>query len=135
MGLKAHISLLAQAIVVWGLFWLAGWPDYFQQYATLTMGVACTLLATAFGVYAVMFLAPRRRGRRMPIAIWFSFYYTVPFIILDTLYCGIYLGLGWDYLRSHWYLTVFYVSIWLQFPPTAWVLDRIQPAPAGAAAA
>jgi len=126
--------MLGQAIVVWVLFWLAGLPDYFQQYATVTMAVACTLLATAFGIYAAWFLARQRRDRRMTLAVWFSFYYTLPFFILDTLYCGVYLGLGGDYLRSHWYLTVFYASIWLQFPPTAWVLDRLEATAAGARA-
>lgn len=134
MGVKGHLGLLAQAIVVWLLFWLAGWPDYYQQYDTVPLAVACTLLSALFGVYAVAVLARRRRGRRMPMANWFAFYYTVPFFMLDALYCGVYLGLGWDYLRSHWYLTVFYVSIWLQFPPTAWVLDRLDAPPAGARA-
>ncbi len=134
MDARRHFTLLGQAMLVWLLFWLAGLPHYFQQYSVVTMGVLCTLLATAFGIYAAWFLARRRRGRRMRAACWFAFYYSLPFFVLDALYCGLYLGLGWDFLRSHWYLTVFYFSIWIQFPLTAWALDRVEAVPAAARA-
>ncbi len=60
----------------------------------------------------------------MSRAIWISFYYTVPFALLDTLYCGLYLGGGASYLYKFWYLTVFYFTPWLTFPPTALLLRR-----------
>jgi hypothetical protein len=129
MRARQHALLLMQAIAVWAAFWLAGRPDYFQQYATVPMAVACTLLSALFGLFALFLLARVRSGRRMNRALWLSFYYSVPLFVLDWLYCGVYLGLGLDFLRSHWYLTVFYVSIWLQFPPTAWLLDRLATAP------
>ncbi|MEZ5728490.1 MAG: hypothetical protein R3E48_11080 [Burkholderiaceae bacterium] len=52
-------------------------------------------------------------------------YYTLPFAILDTLYCGLYLGHGYSYLWKFWYLTVFYVSPWLTLLPTAALLRGI----------
>lgn len=122
-----HARLLVQAVVVWALFWLGGWPDYYQQYSTLALAVGCTLLSALFGVVAVAVLARVRRERRMQRALWAAFYFTLPFALLDWLYCGVYLDLGASFLRSHWYLSVFYVSIWLQFPPTAWALDRFMP--------
>jgi hypothetical protein len=124
MSWSQHARLLVQAVIVWALFWLAGWPDYFQQYDTVLMAVGCTLLSALFGIAAVIVLARVRRERRMRRALWTSFYFTVPFALLDWLYCGVYLGLGASFLHSHWYLSVFYVSVWLQFPPTAWALDR-----------
>lgn len=61
---------------------------------------------------------------RMPKALWLSFYYSVPLAVYEITYCAVYLGLGAGYLVSHWYLTVFYVSIWTTFVPTAYLLSR-----------
>ena len=53
-------------------------------------------------------------------------YYTLPFALLDTLYCGIYLGHGAHYLTQYWYLSVFYVTPWLTFMPTEYLLRNAQ---------
>lgn len=122
MSRRAHLRLLAQGVGGWFAFWLAGLPDYYQQYGTVPMAVACVLLSVAFSLAAVALLrggAPETRMRR---ALWLSFYFTVPFAALDALYCGWYLGHGVDFLGRYWYLTVFYVTPWLTFPPTAALL-------------
>ena len=122
MTLKNHINLLGQASAIWLVFWLIGLPDYYQQYPSVLLGVACTILSVVFSLFAVFMLVRCRDEFRMSRAFWLSFYYTVPFAIYDTLYCAVYLGLGAGYLVSHWYLTVFYFSIWLTFIPTAVLL-------------
>ena len=127
MSPKKHIALLLQASAVWLAFWLAGLPDYFQQYSTLFMGVICTFLSVAFSFYAVFVLTRCRKEIRLSRAFWLSFYYTIPFAIYDTLYCGWYRGLGAGFLASHWYLTVFYFSIWLTFIPIAWLFNSAGP--------
>lgn len=124
MPLRHHVILLIQAIVVWALFWLAGWPDYFQQYSPVFLGVGSVLLSVGFSLIAVAVLLPRTPERRRQRAFWIALYFTVPFAILDTLYCGVYLGHGVGYLYSYWYLSVFYLTPWLTFPPTAWLLNR-----------
>jgi hypothetical protein len=121
---RKHLALFLQATVAWCAFWLIGLPDYYQQYSDRILGVLCTLLSVAFCLFALMLLLPRRPQRRMPLAVWLSFYYSVPFAIYDWLYCGIYLGHGTGYLATYWYLSVFYVSVWLTFVPTAWLLNR-----------
>jgi hypothetical protein len=127
-----HLLLLSQAVAVWIAFWVAGLPRYFQQYSPQLMGVGCTLLSVAISLAALWVLLRVRPERRRMWAGWLSFYYTVPFALLDTLYCGMYLGHGPSYLVSYWYLTVFYVTPWLTFVPTARLLDAasrpIQPA-------
>ena len=127
MSPRKHLVLFVQASAVWLAFWVAGLPDYFQQYSTLIMGVVCTLLSVVFSLYAVFMLARCREEFRFSRAFWLSFYYTIPFAIYDALYCGWYLGLGAGFLASHWYLTVFYFSIWLTFIPTAWLLKVAVP--------
>lgn len=116
--------MFVQATLVWVAFWLAGLPDYYRQYSDRTLGVLCTLLSVAFCLYALALLLPRRPESRMPIAFWMSFYYSVPLAIYDGLYCGVHLGHGAQDLWTYWYLSVFYVSLWLTFVPIAWLLNR-----------
>ena len=125
MNTQKHFVLLMQSSSMWLLFWLVGLPDYYQQYSPVVMGVLCTLLSVALSLFAVFMLMRCRSDIRMSRAFWLSFYYTVPFAVYDALYCGWYLGLGTDFLVSHWYLTVFYFSLWLTFIPTAFLLDKI----------
>jgi hypothetical protein len=126
MTLGRHFALLLQVVAVWGVFWLLGWPSYYQQYSTVALGVACTLLSVLISFAALWLLAATRPARRSARAFWLSLYYTLPFAVLDTLYCGVYLGEGAAYLVKYWYLTVFYLTPWLTFPPTAWVLNRLE---------
>jgi len=124
-----HLSLLTQGVVVWGAFWVAGLPDYYQQYSQAALGVGCTLLSVAISLAALYVLSRGRPETRLSRAFWISFYYTLPFAVLDALYCGLYLGHGVSYLYIYWYLTVFYISPWLTFIPTAMLLRRFSRAP------
>jgi hypothetical protein len=124
MTLRNHARLLAQAIAAWLAFWIVGLPDYYQQYSTVTMGVACVLLSVAISLAAIALLRPCRPECRMRRAFWLSFYFTLPFAALDALYCGWYLDVGAAFLTSYWYLWVFYLSPWLTFMPTAALLGN-----------
>lgn len=119
---RKHLTLLLQAIGVWFAFWVAGLPDYYQQYSQLAVAIGCILLSVAISLFAVTVLSRGRPEHRMSRALWISFYYTLPFAVLDTLYCGVYLGHGAGYLAKYWYLTIFYLTPWLTFPPTAYLL-------------
>ena len=123
MSRTKHLSFLIQAVVAWALFWLIGLPNYYQQYSTLLMGVACTVLSVIISLGAVWVLVRCRAEIRTSRAFWISVYFTLPFAVLDTLYCAVYLGHGASYLVSYWYLTVFYITPWLTFLPTAWLLN------------
>ena len=116
--------MLGQAVAVWAAFWVAGLPSYYQQYSSVVLGAGCTVLSALIGLFALFVLAGGRNETRRSRAIRYSLYYTVPFALLDTLYCGIYLQHGWGYLHRFWYLTVFYFTPWLTFLPTAAILDR-----------
>lgn len=122
MSPRKHIRILAPALVVWLGFWVLGLPSYYQQYSTLTMAVAMILLSVATSLAALFLLRRVREEARMSRAFWLSFYYTVPFAALDALYCGWYLGHGVDFLHQYWYLTIFYLTPWLTFMPTAALL-------------
>jgi hypothetical protein len=118
MSARKHLILLLQAVGVWGAFWVAGLPAYYQQYEMLTMAIACILLSVLISLAAVFVLRQGRESTRMTRALWLSVYYTVPFLLLDALYCGWYLGHGWQFVSKYWYLSIFYVTPWLTFMPT-----------------
>ncbi|HEV2611518.1 MAG TPA: hypothetical protein VGU61_14710 [Noviherbaspirillum sp.] len=124
MHTRKHLGLLLQGTVVWGAFWLAGLPAYYQQYSTVVLAVGSILLSVAISLAAVLILRGGKDENRMPRAFWLSFYYTVPFVTLDALYCGWYLGHGARFFSMYWYLTIFYVTPWLTFMPTAALLNR-----------
>ncbi len=124
MSLRKHFSLLLQAISAWLAFWIIGLPSYYQQYSTVTMAVAGVLLSVAISLAAILVLRNGREEARKTRAFWLSVYYTLPFAALDALYCGWYLGHGVEFFSKYWYLTVFYVTPWLTFIPTAFLLGH-----------
>jgi hypothetical protein len=122
MHASNHVKTLIQMVLIWFGFWVLGLPDYYQQYSTAAIAVAAVLLSVIISLVCLAILVRTRPERRTSKALWLSIYYTVPFAVLDTLYCGIYLGHGASYLWKYWYLTVFYVSPWLTLFPTAALL-------------
>lgn len=124
MHLRKHLGLFLQGTSVWGAFWIAGLPDYYQQYPTVALAIGCILLTVAISLAAILVLQGGRDENRMSRAFWLSFYYTVPFLALDALYCGWYLGHGTRFFAMYWYLSIFYVTPWLTFMPTAALLGR-----------
>jgi hypothetical protein len=119
---RKHFSLFLSAVCVWAAFWLAGLPSYYQQYSVITMAVATNLLSVATALAAVFVLRRGRAETRLARAFWLCFYYTVPFAALDALYCGVYLDQGPSFLLKYWYLSIFYITPWLTFIPTALLL-------------
>ena len=56
---------------------------------------------------------------RMTLSLWLAFYISVPLFIFDYFYCGLYLGHGWSFLITYWYLTIYYLIPWLLCPALA----------------
>lgn len=119
---RKHLSFFSQVVGFWALFWVAGLPSYYQQYSPVTLAVASILLSVAMSLAAIFMLRCERAEARLAHAFWLSVYYTVPFVVLDALYCGVYLGHGWSFLSTYWYLSVFYVTPWFTFIPSALLL-------------
>lgn len=128
MQTRHHLKLLLQALAVWFAFWVLGWPDYYQQYSPTLVGIGSVLLSVGISLAALLVLSRARPEQRRSRAFWLSLYFTLPLAILDSWYCGIWLGHGVTYLWTYWYLSVFYLTPWLTFIPTAWLLNRDAPA-------
>ena len=125
MSRRAHFGVLVMAAAVWAGFLLAGWPSYYQQYSQSFMIWFDSLVLLPIGVIVVIVLKRVHSARRLKIALWLSFHFTVPLAIYDWLYCGVYLGHGISFLVTFWYLSVYYLVPWFLLPGTALALNSI----------
>ena len=124
MNLRSHIKISFIVAAVWGLFWLLGWPDYYQQYSTRGMVIFVIALLPLFWILIFRMLRSMK-SKRIYKSIILTIYFTVPFFIYDYIYCGIYLGNGMKFLTKYWYLTSYYVIPWIMVPLTAvWIESR-----------
>ena len=65
---------------------------------------------------------PEYRAAR---GFWLALYFSLPFLLLDASYCGLYLGRGTGFFRQYWYLTIFYVVPWVLYLPMGlWAARR-----------
>lgn len=127
MSRRAHIRTFLAAAAVWAGFLLAGWPSYYQQYSQRFMIWFDSLLLLPIGAIVIIILKRVRPARRLKIALWLSFHFTVPLAIYDWLYCGVHLGHGISFLATFWYLSVYYLVPWLLLPGIALALNSISP--------
>ena len=127
MRTSGHLRLVALAVLVWAAFWVGGLPQYYQQYSFAALLIFSVLLVPLVAFAGLKVIGRVRAERRLQLGLWLSFYFTVPFAILDYLYCGLFLGHGWEFLRRFWYLTVYYVIPWLIFVPIGLWLARSRP--------
>lgn len=124
MKIQHHIRILLIATLVWAGFWVAGLPDYYQHYSHGFMAIFLTLLLVPIGAAIYYVLKRVKPGRRLALALWLSFYFTVPLALYDFLYCGLYLGEGMKFLFTYWYLTAYYIIPWVLLPLIAVRLNR-----------
>lgn len=123
---RNHLRLLVFVSIAWALFWLAGLPDYYQQYSVKFMVLFD--LAILPPIWFIVYRSSKysRPGNAINISFWWAFYISVPLFVYDLIYCGYYLGHGPEFLVLYWYLTVYYVLPWILFPPTGWLVERFR---------
>lgn len=125
MTMGGHIRIFLIASVVWSGFWVTGLPYYYQQYSNRLMIWFDSLLLIPVTAIVYSVLRRLRPERRLRIALWLAFYFTIPLAVYDWLYCGIHLGYGVQFISRYWYLTVYYAIPWVLLPVTALLLNRM----------
>ena len=124
MKLHNHLKLQIIVTIAWFLFWIAGLPDYYQQYSVKTMILFDLAILPPLWIIIYFSVRKTRPGKALESSLWWSFYISIPLFIYDTLYVGIYLGNGINFLWDYWYLTVYYLLPWVLFPPTGWLIEK-----------
>ncbi|MDH3929032.1 MAG: hypothetical protein OEV22_13925 [Deltaproteobacteria bacterium] len=128
MTKRGHIRIFLIATVAWAGFWVAGLPSYYQQYSNLLMAWFDSLVLIPIAAIVYLVLRRLRPERRLTVALWLAFYFTVPLALYDWLYCGLYLGHGIQFIFRYWYLTVYYAISCVLLPLVALLLNRTRPA-------
>lgn len=124
MRIKHHIRILIIATIIWFFFLILGLPDYYLQYSTEIMIWFDISLLIPFSIFIWFVLKTIKKSRRMNIALWYSFYFTLPLAFYDYLYCGIYLKYGFSFINVFWFLSVYYLVLWILFPTIAVILNN-----------
>jgi hypothetical protein len=124
MKRRHHFRLLGLATLVWVGFLLAGLPEYYRQYSTEFMVAFDLVLLLPISVVFRRVLRRVPTSRRMQVALWIAFYFTVPLAVYDYVYCGLILGSGFRFLWEYWYLTVYYAIPWILVPVLVWRVDK-----------
>ncbi len=114
--MKIRLKWLAASFVLWMVFWLGGWPHYYQQYSTNTILVLIAVSLIVGLWICAWFLKNISREKRAKVSIWIAFYTTLPFAIFDLIYCGFILGHGIGFFSIYWYLSLYYFLPWLTIP-------------------
>ncbi len=124
LRLKKHLRLFIIVTLAWILFWLAGLPEYYQQYSIRFMVIFDVVILPP--IWFVIYRSAKHSGpgRGLTVSLWWSFYISVPLFVYDLIYCGHYLGHGLGFLWKYWYITVYYVLPWVIFPFTGWLVDK-----------
>jgi hypothetical protein len=114
MAFRGHIRVFVIATIVWAGFWIAGLPSYYQQYSKLEMICFDSLVLIPIAGIAYFVLRRVPPAKRLTIALWLAFYFTVP------------LGHGMQFISRYWYLSVYYAIPWVLLPPMAFLLNRMR---------
>jgi len=129
MRKRHHVRLWILATCVWAGFLVLGLPEYYQQYSPRVMLGFEVVLLLPFAVILYVVLKRVPPKRRMSLALWIAFYFTVPLAVYDYLYCGLVLGHGAGFLWEFWYLTTYYVVPWVLAPAMALLASKIEEDP------
>jgi len=124
MKLKTHMRIFLVASLIWFVFLLAGMPEYYLQYSDQTMILFVLILLIPISLILVFVFKRIKQKKRMKIAVWYAFYFTVPFFIYDSIYCGVLLDHGIKFIIIFWFLSIYYLIPWVLFPVIATVLNR-----------
>ena len=109
---------------MWAAFWVAGLPAYYQQYSFLFLAVGTAALVPPSAWIGWRIISRTKPEHRASRGFWLAVYFSVPFLLLDAAYCGLYLGNGFGFFEKYWYLTVFYVVPWVLYVPMGLISSR-----------
>jgi hypothetical protein len=70
MTIQKHVQLLSIVSAAWLLFWLAGLPDYYQQYSATSMLIFDLLVLPPIWFLIYRRVKNARPGRGLEVSLW-----------------------------------------------------------------
>jgi hypothetical protein len=74
MRIRSHLRLLVIVSVAWILFWIAGLPDYYQQYSTKFMVFFDLAILPPIWLIVYRNIKKARPGKGFKISLWWPFW-------------------------------------------------------------
>lgn len=97
------------------------WPREFQIGDCIAI-----IIFTIPLVYLVLRWLSRRQDY-VNDSFWFAFFTSVPFLVYDAFYLGIFKGFGFGYFGEFWFLTIFYFIVWVEMPLIGYLMQADDP--------
>lgn len=126
MKLRHHLLFVSLCISLWAGFYILGLQyNYFQDFNSESM--LLLIFTTFFGVLPLLAITVLAfiKVTFLRASIWLAIYGSVLPFILDLIFVGIIKGEGMHFLVSHWYLTLGYFVILIEFPLIGKTLERL----------
>ncbi|CAF1362936.1 unnamed protein product [Rotaria magnacalcarata] len=124
IGLKTHLTLLLIGFISWAIFVVIGLPDYYQSWSFTAKIVVCIVVTILYFPLAAFILRKIDNKEYFNNSLWLAFYLTLPLFIYDYTLIVLIGGDNLSFVFTYWYLSLFYVSFWIQFPFIGWSMEQ-----------
>jgi len=122
---KKHIITYLITFLVWFIFLLFGLPS--DYYLTWSFNAQVWLSIFAFlAIMPITYLVLQNLWKQnyLKNSLWIAFYASFPLAVYDYIYVGIIMEYGHSYIFSHWYLSIFYLIVWVEMPLIGWIMEN-----------
>lgn len=122
---RKHLSTYFITFIIWFIFLLSGLPsDYYQSWSFNAQLWLCIFVFFLIIPLTYIVLQKIWSNEYFKSSLWIAFYASVPLVFYDYIYLGLINGLGYRYIFSHWYLTIFYFIVWVEIPLVGWIMQN-----------
>ena len=126
MNSKQHLTMIIICIAAWFIFLLLGIPsNYYMDYSVI---IKVLIIIGTFLFFmplvTILLLRTFKNTNLLTASLYFSVYATLGIFLLDYLYCGIYLGYGLGFVKSHWPQSSFYILPWFEVPIIGYIMEK-----------
>ncbi|MDH3635575.1 MAG: hypothetical protein OES20_12830 [Gammaproteobacteria bacterium] len=128
-GKAKYGYLFIAANIVYLFFVIRGLPNhhYLDWTREFQIGDCIAIIIFTIPLVCLVLKWLSRKQDYVKDSIWFAFFTSVPFLIYDSLYLGIFKGFGFSYFREFWFLTIFYFIVWVEMPLIGYLMQVDDP--------
>ncbi len=125
MNFTKHLLSLLITFALWFIFLLFGLSsNYYQAWSFGAQVLLCIFTLILLLPVSYVVLMKVWQQDFLKSSLWMAFYASAPLILYDYVYIGVIQGQGVTFLFTHWYLSLFYLLVWLEIPLLGWVLQK-----------
>ena len=126
MKITKYLKFFLTAIAIYLIFLIRGLPNNHYLEWTQKFHIADCIEIIIFTLPIVYFTLRwfSKKTDYFKDSIWFAFFLSIPFLILDIVNVGIIRGHGIGYFSTFWFLTIFYFIVWIEVPIIGYLMHK-----------